>query len=133
MIKTTIGESEKEKVLSDLRIANLAFQKTYPGDRPHRQPVHTVYGGANLFRSDTAGRMGEIALRSLNTYAPDFAVMANVLELTGHETLPTDENKITQLEQQLEKLSEQERKKHAAWLPYSIYKKVVSKLEREAV
>ena len=59
-----------------------------PGDKPERQPVHTVYGGANLFKSDTAIKMGEIALRNLKTYAPDFVTLAKVLHLEGFEHLP---------------------------------------------
>jgi citrate lyase beta subunit len=35
------------------------------------QPVHVVYGGAHLFHSDTAQRLGAIALRTLQEYAPD--------------------------------------------------------------
>ena len=46
----SITESEKESLLTTLQAANLKFQKTYPGDKPDRQPVHTVYGGANLFK-----------------------------------------------------------------------------------
>jgi len=30
-----------------------------------RQPVHVLYGGAHLFRADTAAKMGRLALRSL--------------------------------------------------------------------
>ncbi|MFC7670120.1 DUF6986 family protein [Hymenobacter humi] len=55
-----------------LGVANLHFQQTYPGDKPDRQPVHTVYGGANLFKADTCVRMGDIALNNLQTYAPNF-------------------------------------------------------------
>jgi citrate lyase beta subunit len=133
MMNTTISKDEQEKILGELRIANLAFQKIYPGDRSERQPVHTVYGGANLFKSDTTRRMGDIALRSLKTYAPDFTVMAKVLHLTGHDSLPGDEKKINELNLVLNDLSEKDRKKHQAWLPYTVYKQVISKLEREAV
>ncbi|HEX6064597.1 MAG TPA: hypothetical protein VFZ04_10285 [Longimicrobiales bacterium] len=34
----------------------------------HRQPVHTVYGGAHLFRADTARRLGDVALRALDEH-----------------------------------------------------------------
>ncbi len=132
-MKLSIEEKEKENILQELKIANFAFQKIYPGDKPDRQPVHTVYGGANLFKSDSTNRMGETALRSLRTYAPDFTVLARVLGLTGHEQLPSAENKIKELTSSLEKLTEAERKEHVAWLPFTVYKKIVSKLEREAV
>src|SRR2546423_9217054 len=36
-----------------------------------RQPVHVVYGGAHLFKSDTAQKLGSIALKSLEQFAPD--------------------------------------------------------------
>ena len=36
----------------------------------HRQPIHTVYGGAHLFRADTAARLGATALKALHEYAP---------------------------------------------------------------
>lgn len=59
-----------------LRPANLAFARSYPGDSSARQPVHTVYAGAQHFRHDAAVRHGEAALRVLREYAPvpaDFA------------------------------------------------------------
>jgi citrate lyase beta subunit len=34
-----------------------------------RQPVHTVYGGAHLFKADTARRLGERALAALDEHA----------------------------------------------------------------
>ena len=132
-MKMSIEEKEKENILGELKVANLAFQKIYPGDKPDRQPVHTVYGGANLFKSDSTKRMGDTALRSLKTYAPDFTVMARVLGLAGYEQLPSDEKKINELSSRLEKLSEKERKKDSSWLAFAVYKKVISKLEQEAV
>ena len=35
-----------------------------------RQPVHTVYGGAHLFRSDTPHRLGRVARAAFDAYAP---------------------------------------------------------------
>jgi hypothetical protein len=49
--------------------------------------VHTVYGGAHLFRSDSAQKLGAIALRTLNEYAPDAAMLAAALGIVrrcGH-------------------------------------------------
>jgi citrate lyase beta subunit len=43
---------------------------SFPGERPERQPVHTVYGGAQLFRSDTITRLGSLALESMRTWLP---------------------------------------------------------------
>src|SRR3982750_3775531 len=85
----SISEQEKESLLGKLATANLKFQHTYPGDKPDRQPVHTVYGGANLFKSDTTLKMGDVALRSLKNYAPNFVTLAKVLKLENHEHFPT--------------------------------------------
>ena len=42
-----------------------------------RQPVHTVYGGAHLFKAGTIRNLGKLALRSLQTYG------ANPLEFAA--------------------------------------------------
>jgi len=44
-----------------LRAANTEFMRHYPGETGRRQPVHTVYGGAHLFKSDSAKRLGSLA------------------------------------------------------------------------
>jgi citrate lyase beta subunit len=41
-----------------------------------RQPVHTVYGGAHLFKSDTVPKLGAIALRALQEHASDSLALA---------------------------------------------------------
>ena len=46
-----------------------------------RQPVHVVYGGAHLFKSDTPQKLGNLALKSLETYAPNTEEFANVFGL----------------------------------------------------
>jgi len=129
----SITDHEREQLLSKLRAANLEFYKTYPGDKPDRQAVHTVYGGANLFKADTCIKMGEIALKSLQTYSPDFVTLANVLSLDGYKKLPSDPDKIKKLQKKLDKMTEAKRKKEAAWLSYSVYNKIISKLQREPV
>ena len=132
-MKFSIKEDEKENLLNELKSANAAFQKKYPGDKPERQPVHTVYGGANLFKSDTAIKMGEIALRNLKTYAPNFVALAKVLKLQGFEQLPHLEKDIEYLTQKLKNMSEDEKKKDSAWLSYSVYNKIIKKLGTEPV
>ncbi|HTQ80460.1 MAG TPA: aldolase/citrate lyase family protein [Thermoanaerobaculia bacterium] len=46
-----------------------------------RQPVHTVYGGAHLFRADIAARLGERALAALADYAPQPGIFAQAVGL----------------------------------------------------
>ncbi|AEV96834.1 phosphoenolpyruvate kinase [Niastella koreensis] len=132
-MKFSIPEKEKQALLDQLQTANLQFQQTYPGDKPDRQPVHTVYGGANLFKADTCVKMGEIALKNLQTYAPNFVVLANVLQLSGYEQLPRHQNEIEALTNKLNKMPEGDRKQEAAWLSYTVYNKIIQKLQTEAV
>lgn len=129
----SIDEDVKQQLLDELSPANLAFQHKYPGDKPSRQPVHTVYGGANLFKSDTVLKMGEIALKNLQTYAPNFLVLAKALQLQGHELLPNQPKAISQLVEKMDSLNEADRKKENGWLAYSIYNKIIKKLQTEAV
>jgi citrate lyase beta subunit len=132
-MKLSIPGNEKDSLFNELRTANLQFQKTYPGDRSDRQPVHTVYGGANLFKSDTCVRMGEIALENLRAYAPNFVALAHALKLKGYEHLPHLQKDIDELTKRLDLMSEAERKKNHAWLSYSVYNKSIKKLQTEAV
>ena len=68
-------------LLDSLRAANLALVALHPGDPPRRQPVHVVYGGGQLFRADTAAKLGEVALRAMAEYAPDPAALDQALGL----------------------------------------------------
>ena len=132
-MKLSINDNQKETLLNELKVANLKFQKTYPGDKPDRQAVHTVYGGANLFKSDTTVKMGEIALKNLQTYAPNFVTLANVLQLKNHQHLQHLEKDIQSLTDRLDAMDDEERKQEHAWLAYSVYNKIVKKLQTEAV
>ena len=53
--------------------------------------------------------------------------------LKGIKILPDNEKNIEELAQKLEKLDEAERKKDPAWLSYSVYNKIIKKLQTEAV
>lgn len=132
-MKLSIPDNTKESILNELGAANKAFQKIYPGDRPDRQPVHTVYGGADLFSADTAEKMGQAALNTLLNNAPDFVQFAKAIELPGYASLPSDAKEIEQLIKKMDNSPEVERKKEIAWLSYSTYSKVVGKLKTEAL
>lgn len=68
-------------VLAQIAEANRDFARRFPGDSDRRQPVHTVYGGAQVFRSDTAPRLGALARRSLEEYAPHSSDLGRALGL----------------------------------------------------
>lgn len=100
----SIPASEKQAILSELGKANKQFQSIYPGDRPERQPVHTVYGGADLFKSDSAEKMGKVALNAIHTYAPDAKIFGKTMGISQDNGLAEN-----------------------------VYKKVINKLEQEPV
>ena len=79
MADTTIPEYALAVFVDALDKANLRTASQFPGDSPARQPVHTVYGGAHLFSSDAAQKLGAAALRSLQEHAPDAATLADAL------------------------------------------------------
>jgi hypothetical protein len=67
-----------EPAAASLRHANLVFANSHPGESARRQPVHTVYGGAQLFRADTALRIGGVARKALEEHAPDAAAFDRI-------------------------------------------------------
>src|SRR2546423_1514963 len=101
--RTSLAMAELETGGGRLRAANLAFARRYSGEVAARQPVHTVYGGAHLFRADAAQKLGAVALRALEEYAPDATVLGEALGIADHPALST------------------------------IHERVVEKLQREAV
>ena len=74
-----------------------------PDELAARQPVHTVYGGAQLFKTETPARLGANALELIRNYTPDAASFAKCLGLEGAE------------------------------LASSVFERTVAKLEREPV
>jgi hypothetical protein len=123
-----------ESVLSALRLANSAFLKTYPGESEARQPVHTVYGGAQIFRADTAAKLGAAALRALEENAPTFVDFAIALKFPGFEKLPRSLKHIASLQKKMTKDPESVRQTNPeAWFAYTVYTRVAEKLKREAI
>ncbi len=132
-MKKSIPENLNKKVLAELGVANKRFQEIYPGDRIARQPVHTVYGGADLFRYNTAEKMSNMALEVMRENVNNFVEFAQAIGLPGCELLPQDNIAIKELENELESLNKENRKEHFAWLPYIVYYKVLDKLKNDAV
>jgi citrate lyase beta subunit len=50
-----------------------------------RQPVHTVYGGAQLFKAETPARLGSLALELIRNYTPDASSLAECVGLPPGE------------------------------------------------
>lgn len=93
-MKTSLDNELLLEAAAALREANLAFAETHPGEGPGRQPVHTVYGGAQLFTADTAAKLGSVALRALDAYAPDAAALGRALDISEHPALATIERRV---------------------------------------
>jgi citrate lyase beta subunit len=87
----SIPLEKKVQLFNSLKEANTSFQQIYPGDRSERQPVHTLYGGANLFKSDSAKSLGKRALEIFETYAPNHEVFGKVF---GMDTATGFSNKV---------------------------------------
>jgi hypothetical protein len=133
-----MNRSLSPESLSDLAeklsMAHAEFQNRYPGATGNRQPVHSVYGGAHLFRANTAQRFGELALRSLDDYAPDFVAFAKAMSLPGAERLPDSAEMATSLVKSVEADPVHARKENRpAWLAHTVYRRVREKLQREPV
>jgi citrate lyase beta subunit len=110
--------------------ANTDFQARYPGDPVERRPVHSIYGGAHLFKAGGQARLGQLALASMDEHAPDFVAFAQALGLPGAEELPSEKEQLTALEHQL---SGDPATRDAAWLAYTVHARVREKLGREPV
>ncbi|MFK8011749.1 MAG: aldolase/citrate lyase family protein [Marinicellaceae bacterium] len=72
-----------EMVFNQLKTANQKFTKHYQGDSEQQQPVHTLYGGAQLYKATTTNKIGELSLKAFNKYAPDGNTLAKALNLPG--------------------------------------------------
>lgn len=131
---TSILADEAKADLTALERANREFAERFPGDRPDRQPLHTVYGGAQLFKAETPRKLGELALMSLETYASDAFVFARALGMPGADTLPEAGGEKSDLATRFSADAEALRREHpAAWLALAVRDRVVQKLKREPV
>jgi citrate lyase beta subunit len=132
-MKTSLSDGSIADINARLSAGNKGFAQQYPGETGKRQPVHTVYGGAQLFRADSAQRLGALARRSLDQFAPDFLFFAKALRLPGADTLP-ESVEAEDLFEQLENHPESARiENKSAYLAYTIYQRVAEKLRREPV
>jgi len=103
-MKTTLTPEIAAPILEPLIQANQAHDTLFPGEPAERQPVHTVYGGAHLFKEETATTLGSLAMKLLNDYAPDPSALASCVGLAAGDRLARN-----------------------------VYERVVAKLQREPV
>ncbi len=128
-MKQTFSESQLKSFYSKLEITQIPNSKFQI-----RNPIHVVYGGANLFKFGTPQKLGKIALKSVETYAPNFVEFARAMWLKGADTLPQFEDAIQELEFQLiENEAKVKTENFALWLVWTIYNRTIEKLKREPV
>jgi hypothetical protein len=133
-MKRSLAPDAIHELTAPLRKAHEGFACRYPGPRGERQPVHTVYGGAHLFRADTARRLGEKALQSLDDYAPDFISFAKAIALPGADRLAETPATAAAVAKLLLANPELARKENRpAWFAHALYHRVREKLQREPV
>jgi hypothetical protein len=82
-VRTSLPEKKLSKALARVERAQERFWRRYPGDSGARQAVHTVYGGAHLFTAETPKKLGELALKSLDAYAPDPSTFSEAIGLSA--------------------------------------------------
>lgn len=132
--KSSLEGTATAQILAGLQEANEAFGLRFPGESGDRQPVHTVYGGAQLFKADTAPKMNQMAVRALDTYGPNFVSFAKAIGLRGAEALPEDCAAAEAMVAQVEAHPELAKAANpAAWLAFEVHRRVREKLGREGV
>ena len=83
----SINLNTLNKLFKGLEKANNSFTDHYPGDREQQQPIHTLYGGAQLYKAGATKKIGELSLKAFHQYAPDHTTLAKALNLPGNEKL----------------------------------------------
>ena len=79
MAQTTLSDRILRDLGARLKAQHDEFARHYPGESGTRQPVHTVYGGSHLFKSDTTRKLGDLALKALAQYAPNATTFAEAI------------------------------------------------------
>ena len=79
MAQTSLSDRTLRDLRDKLRKEHEALARHYPGESGTRQPVHTVYGGSHLFKSDTTKKLGDLALKALAQYAASPGAFAEAI------------------------------------------------------
>ncbi|WP_223787188.1 DUF6986 family protein [Marinicella meishanensis] len=86
-MSTSTDPQQLQQIFADLSVANRRYQQAYPGDREALQPIHTLYGGAQLFKAGSTQKIGQLALQFWQQHAPDGGHLAAVLQPGGDPAL----------------------------------------------
>jgi citrate lyase beta subunit len=130
-ISTSLSAEVIDSACAPIDPAGLAFARRYPGDTGARRPVHTVYGGAHLFRADLAQKLGALATTAMRTYASDALTFALGLGLPGAESLVAAPGAIASFNAAFS--DEVHASRGPLWLAETVHARVLEKLRREPV
>ncbi len=134
MSQSVFSEQDVQAVSQELSGFWTAFSQRYSGEIIGRQPVQTLYGGAQLFKAETAKRMGELGLNALDTYAPNFVYLAKAAGLSPAAKLPDSWTETDNLRKALSDHPDAAKAIYpAAHQAAVIYSRVRHKLESEPV
>ncbi len=81
-MNTTLNDKELKNIFELISKGNKNRNTSHPGESIERQPVHTVYGGAHLFKHDTAVKISQVALANFEEYAVDWGGFKYALGMT---------------------------------------------------
>ncbi len=133
-MKASLSDSAVQSAIRILEGPSAAFARRYPGETGRRQPVHVVYGGAHLFKAAISRWLGDVALATVEEFAPDAFTFARAVGLPQWEKLPKTSKHAAAAQRLFVKASEKLRlENRAAWMAQTIFKRVLEKLRREPV
>lgn len=79
MSQTSLPPAFVAETTNRLKEANAPIVRRFVGESAARQPVHSVYGGAQLYKHDSAQKLGRAAQKALDEYAPDARTFARAI------------------------------------------------------
>lgn len=82
-MKSGLNADRVQSILERLSRTNAEVVRTYPGESSNRQPVHSVYGGAHLFKAETISKLGKLAYNAFQLHAPDAKTFQDAIGLVG--------------------------------------------------
>ena len=78
---TSLNSNDLERFIATLNNANQAFASRYTSTGTTRLPIHTLYGGAHLFKKDVVAKLAQIAQDHITSFALNAEALANALQI----------------------------------------------------
>ena len=78
---TSLNSNDLERFIATLNNANQAFASRQTSTGTTRLPIHTLYGGAHLFRKGVVAKLAQLAQDHFTSFAPNAEAFANALQI----------------------------------------------------